>query len=53
MVIKTFFDIEYTDAALDKQRAEQEKAGQPVSPRKFFHLSISSHPPSIEMKSGR
>ncbi|KAK2756951.1 phosphatidylinositol transfer protein csr1 [Arachnomyces sp. PD_36] len=32
MVQKVFFDVQYTDAELDKQRTEQQRAGQPQSP---------------------
>lgn len=35
MVIKVFFDVEYTDAALDQQRTQQQQSGQELSPRKY------------------
>lgn len=38
MTIKAWFDVEYTDAALDKARADAERSGGNVPPRKSLHL---------------
>jgi hypothetical protein len=39
MTIKAWFDVEYTDAALDKARADAERSGGAVPPRKLPFLS--------------
>jgi len=31
---KVYFDVEYTDSALDKKRSEEKRAGKPETPRK-------------------
>ncbi len=44
MTIKAWFDVEYTDAALDKARADAERSGGAVPPRKLPFLSSIHHP---------
>jgi hypothetical protein len=52
MGMTAYFDVEYTDAALDKARADAKRSGGAVPPRKFLpHLIApkgSTLPPSIE-----
>lgn len=39
MGMTAFFDVEYTDAALDKARADAKRSGGTVPPRKYLpHL---------------
>jgi hypothetical protein len=43
MTIKAWFDVEYTDAALDKARADAKRSGASVPPRKFSIQLLDEH----------
>jgi len=36
-----WFDVEYTDAALDRQRAQEKKAGKPLTPPKVGRINFN------------
>lgn len=42
MTIKAWFDVEYTDAALDRARADAKRSGGDVPPRKLAPFPFSS-----------